>query len=89
MGFIEFTFSMYLNCVLLCPDDDCFTVGQRGIMWPQEYTLCWEVCTRTTKTWEIPFIPAKSDACMSTPWSMDNVFGRSSHARAERGLLTC
>jgi len=27
-------------------------------MWPQEITLCWGVCT--TKTWEIPFIPAKS-----------------------------
>jgi len=60
--------------------------GQRGSMWPQEYTLCWGVCT--TKTWEIPFIPAKSDACMSTPWSLGNVFRRPSHARAERGLLT-
>jgi len=59
--------------------------GQRGSMWFQEYTLCWEVCT--TKTWEMPLIPAKSDACMSTSWSLGNVFRRLSHARVERGFL--
>jgi len=36
--------------------------------------LCWGVCT--TKTWEMPLIPAKSDACMSTSWSLGNLFGR-------------
>jgi len=47
---------------------------QRGSMWPQECTLCWWVCT--TKTWGTPFIPAKSYACVSTPRSLGNVFGR-------------
>jgi len=55
-------------------------------MWPQEYTLCWECVLLKPGKYHL-FLP-KSDACMSTPWSIGNVFGRPSHARAERGFLT-
>ena len=56
-------------------------------------SCCFHICSMlagvcTTKTWEIPFIPAKSVACMSMPWSLGYVSGRPSHARAERKLLT-
>jgi hypothetical protein len=46
-----------------------------------EYTSCWRM--RSNKTQETPCIPTKSYACMSTPWSLGNLYTAAMQRRRE------
>jgi hypothetical protein len=46
--------------------------SRRSNTWPRGYTPCWQVYANKTRV--MPFIPAKSVACMSTSWLLGNVY---------------
>ena len=48
-------------------------LGQMSSMWSQRCIPCWCACVFVCaiKSWGMPLIPAKSYACMSSPWPLE------------------